>query len=134
MTLALPEEVPKEQQQHIKNLMLSLQQNLPCPTCAEHLTEEMEEDPIETHLGSRQKMIDWMIEIHNKVNKRTGKPTMTRDQVLEEYELAFDKFSRYGQYMAVLGENPLKSSVPCLRSNLLAAFTSVVLPSFFLAT
>ncbi|CAJ1393315.1 unnamed protein product [Effrenium voratum] len=110
VTLALPEKVPQEQQAQIKNLVLSLQEVLPCPLCAEHWRKNMDEDPIEPHLGSREALVDWLIGMHNKVNKRKDKPVMTRDQVLGEFQLAYDKFGRFGGYQAVLGDTKSAAS------------------------
>mmetsp|Transcript_9632 Transcript_9632/g.17306 ORF Transcript_9632/g.17306 Transcript_9632/m.17306 type:complete len:207 (-) Transcript_9632:52-672(-) len=119
MTFALPDEVPEEEQQHVQNLMLALQQVLPCPTCSYHLTQEMDEDPIDAHLSKREDLVDWMIALHNKVNKRTGKPILSRDEVLEEYLVANDKSGESDRYMAVLGPDsppPKKSAASLLQS------------------
>ncbi|CAK9008273.1 unnamed protein product [Durusdinium trenchii] len=43
LTLALPEEVPREQQAQIKNLLVSLREVLPCAQCSDHWREQMEE-------------------------------------------------------------------------------------------
>ena len=47
-------------------------------------------------------MVDWMIRMHNKVNLRNGKAFQDKEQVLEEFQLAYDKFGRWGGYQAVL--------------------------------
>ena len=45
----------------------------------------MDDYPIEEALGSREAMIQWLINIHNEVNKELDKPIYTYDQVIEEY-------------------------------------------------
>ncbi|CAL1131799.1 unnamed protein product, partial [Cladocopium goreaui] len=104
MTLALPEEVPKEKQLQLKNLLVALQEVLPCSMCAEHWRRHMEEDPVEPHLAHRSSMVEWMIRMHNKVNELNKKPIQSKEEVLEEFQLAYDKFGRYGGYEAVLGQ------------------------------
>jgi len=110
MTLALPEEVPKEQQLHMKNMLVALSEVLPCSLCSENWRQNMKEDPVDPHLGHRSSMVDWMIRMHNKVNALNHQPLQTRDEVLEEYQLAYDKFGRYGGYQAVLGPRSYSSS------------------------
>jgi len=101
----------------VKNLMLALQRVLPCPMCSEHLTREMEEDPIEPNLAKREDLVDWMILIHNKVNKRTGKAVLSRDEVLAEYTHAHDK-QLEGRYLAVIGAETPKSAASPLSLSL----------------
>ncbi|CAK9047505.1 Probable FAD-linked sulfhydryl oxidase R368 [Durusdinium trenchii] len=122
LTLALPEEVPREQQAQIKNLLVSLREVLPCAQCSDHWREQMEEDPVEPHLAHRGSMVKWMIRMHNKVNQRNGLKLQTEAEVLEEYQLAYDKFGRWGGFQAVLGPKIEKSYS-----------TSKVLPSPFIA-
>eukprot|EP00747_Dinoflagellata_sp_TGD_P165885 gnl/TRDRNA2_/TRDRNA2_187861_c0_seq1.p1 gnl/TRDRNA2_/TRDRNA2_187861_c0~~gnl/TRDRNA2_/TRDRNA2_187861_c0_seq1.p1 ORF type:complete len:223 (-),score=47.19 gnl/TRDRNA2_/TRDRNA2_187861_c0_seq1:62-730(-) len=103
MTMALPHEVPAEQQQSIQRLMQDLQKVLPCPTCGVHLEEHMKQHPLEPHLGSRDALIQWMIDIHNMVNKACGKREWTREEVMAEYNEAYKEGSKE-QYLAVIGK------------------------------
>mmetsp|Transcript_69310 Transcript_69310/g.196405 ORF Transcript_69310/g.196405 Transcript_69310/m.196405 type:complete len:170 (+) Transcript_69310:87-596(+) len=89
MTLALPEHVPLEQQQRVKELMRSLQSLLPCPSCGKHLAEHMREHPIEPHLGTRAELVRWMVELHNLVNRDCGKRAWSVEEVTVEYAAAF---------------------------------------------
>eukprot|EP00435_Cladocopium_sp_Y103_P062867 s235_g24.t1 len=110
VTLALPEEVPKEKQLQLKNLLVALQEVLPCPNCAEHWRQHMEKDPVEPHLAHRKSMVEWMIRMHNQVNLLNKKPIQSKEEVLEEFQLAYDKFGRYGGYEAVLGQRSFGST------------------------
>ncbi|CAE7354544.1 unnamed protein product, partial [Symbiodinium sp. CCMP2456] len=96
MTLALPDPVPPEQQAQVKSFVLSLREVLPCHTCAHHWRQQLEEDPIEPHLSNRTALVDWMIGMHNQVNKRNGHRIFTREEALVEFQLAYDKFGRWG--------------------------------------
>jgi len=93
MTLALPDQVPEEQQKEMLMLLVSLEHTLPCSTCGQNLAKHMKQYPVEPHLASREEMVDWMIKIHNEVNKDTGKPVISRDEALSKYTVAFDKKS-----------------------------------------
>lgn len=53
---------------------------------SEHYKEHIVSSPINTFLDSRTDLIKWTIDIHNKVNKITGKPEWTLEEVLSYYE------------------------------------------------
>jgi len=44
------------------------------------------DDPIEPELESRDKLVRWLIKIHNKVNADLGKKLYTYEQVMEEFK------------------------------------------------
>jgi len=89
MTLALPDEVPPEQQRAVKDLMEDMTKILPCPNCGVHLSEHMRQHPIDPHLGSQEKMVQWMIDIHNMVSADNKKRKWTKDEVLKQYDAAY---------------------------------------------
>jgi hypothetical protein len=118
LTLALPKEVPPDEQAKIKSLMESLPDLLPCPSCGVNLKEHMKEEPIEPNLASRDKMVTWMLHIHNRVNNLLGKRAWTEQEMRAEYEEAF---SSNGNYAAVLGGKPARSgAVPAGQIALMA--------------
>jgi len=75
-------------------LMYELQFLLPCPNCSAHLMGHMQVHPIEPHLGSREQMVQWMIDLHNAVNREKGKPTWSREAVMlkfnQEYGMMYN--------------------------------------------
>mmetsp|Transcript_22883 Transcript_22883/g.44526 ORF Transcript_22883/g.44526 Transcript_22883/m.44526 type:complete len:258 (-) Transcript_22883:115-888(-) len=104
MTLALPESVPAEQQENVKNVMYNLQKILPCPSCGKNLAHHMREHPLEPHLGTRDEMVQWMIDVHNMVNKDCGKREWSKDEVLSEYGSAFAK-GNTKRFLTVIGHD-----------------------------
>lgn len=101
MTLALPEQVPQEKRNAIENLMNALPLLLPCPPCGANLGEKLKDMPVKDHLFTRDDMVQYMIDLHNRVNKATGKPILTKEEVLKEYDAAFKRDGDV-KYMAVL--------------------------------
>merc|ERR1712232_565051 len=93
MTLALPEKVPEDKQVAIENLMESLTKLLPCPSCGVHLGEHMQQIPLDPHIGKRDSMVQWMVDIHNLVNKDVGKSEVTKDEMMKEYREAYTEGS-----------------------------------------
>jgi hypothetical protein len=59
---------------------------IPCSICREHYKEHLTNKPITPFLDSREDLLKWTIDIHNKVNKLTNKPQWTEAEVLRYYE------------------------------------------------
>lgn len=105
MTLALDDDVPADQQAHIKSLMNDLTAVLPCPSCGVNLAKHMKEHPIDMHLTKRKDMVKWMVDIHNMVNKDVGNREVSQDEALKGYKKAFAKDSDK-KYLEVLPHRP----------------------------
>ena len=60
---------------------------LPCTECVKHYQELLLKTvPIGPFLRGRYYLINWVIEIHNQVNKRLGKPTLHPKKVIKWYQ------------------------------------------------
>ena len=56
-----------------KNFYENLQNVLPCDECAKHLEQNLKKLPVTNYLSSREKLFEWTVLIHNKVNKKLGR-------------------------------------------------------------
>lgn len=82
-----------------KEFFEGLQFLLPCAICREHYREHLTEKPVSPFLDSRKALFSWTVALHNSVNKKLNKPTVTETEAL--------------QYISRLGarnRNPLWSS------------------------
>lgn len=104
MTLSLPKEVPAERQLALKAIMENLPQVLPCPPCGQNLAKHMEKVPIEPHLGTRDSLVRWMVDLHNMVNRDIGKPELTQEEALREFTAAYKSGHSHG-YLTVIGKS-----------------------------
>lgn len=59
---------------------------MPCDVCRTHYRALLGELPIEPHLGGRDSLARWFVEIHNRVNDRTGKHRLDFEFVRREYD------------------------------------------------
>jgi hypothetical protein len=59
---------------------------IPCSVCREHYKEHLTNKPITPFLDSREDLLKWTIDIHNKVNVVTNKPQWTEQEVMKYYE------------------------------------------------
>ncbi len=81
IAFSYPDEPTKQQQQEVKNLFTALKYLLPCGDCCMNYSNEVGEIPVE----SNDKLSRWLVDFHNSVNKRLGKPTYNYDQIKLEY-------------------------------------------------
>lgn len=78
----IPNEIDK---QRYKNFFVNLQNLLPCEKCKEHYKQNLISTPIDNHLDCRKSLVEWLIEIHNKVNESLGKKRLSFDEVMTYY-------------------------------------------------
>jgi hypothetical protein len=50
---------------------------IPCSSCGQHLTTTMNSVSIDDALSGNEELFAWTVELHNAVNKRLGKSTMS---------------------------------------------------------
>ena len=77
--------------QDYKNFFISLQYVIPCSVCRKNYQRHLKELPIENALESRQKLVYWLIDIHNLVNAEIGKKIMSYKNAVEKYEKIYGK-------------------------------------------
>lgn len=87
ITFNFPVNPTNEEKNNHRIFFHSLKYVLPCEACRRHYTKGIETSmPIEPHLESRDKLTRWLVDFHNNVNERLGKPKQTYDSVREKYE------------------------------------------------
>ena len=69
------------------NLMKALRTGIPCPDCSAHFNSWMNSHPMRTTLLPNIGIdhSKWFLDLHNDVNRRTGKPAWTLAQVAAAY-------------------------------------------------
>jgi len=83
VTFQYPENPTDLDKQKYYTFFNSLKNVLPCPNCREHYHENFENIPI--RLESREDLIEWLIDIHNEVNKKNNKRIYTYKEVYDKY-------------------------------------------------
>ena len=75
ITMAYPQNPTPTQKEKYKVFLLLLKDVLPCSLCAKHYEENLNILPLTDHvLSSRNNLVRWGIDIHNKVNESNNKP------------------------------------------------------------
>jgi hypothetical protein len=67
-----------------KNFFTSIQTILPCSLCSNNYARHLLELPLTDEvIKNKETLLKWTIDMHNKVNEETGKPTYTFEQGLD---------------------------------------------------
>ncbi len=83
VSLGYSPEPSKRQQEDAIQFYRSLQSMIPCSICRAHYAEFLQEIPVEQAVGSRDDLITWVFQLHNKVNARLGKRQITFEEYIQ---------------------------------------------------
>jgi uncharacterized protein (DUF2225 family) len=92
VALNYPEQPTEQDKKDYYNFFKYFQKTIPCPFCAIHFGENMKKIPI--RLKDRDSLFKWTVDMHNEVNKATGKKVLTYEEAYDET----DKNALYGLF------------------------------------
>lgn len=75
----------------IKTFFDSLKFVIPCEACRQHYNQHTTKNPIDNYLNSKEKLVEWVVNLHNTVSESIGKPTWSIEQVKEHYKNIFNE-------------------------------------------
>ena len=64
---------------------------IPCILCKNHFQENLRLFPIRNHLNNRDSLVNWLIDIHNIVNKKLGKKQFANLEIIQKYNDIYTK-------------------------------------------
>jgi len=109
VTMGYPPEPSDEQKAGARSFFESLASVIPCPICREHYAHFLKETPPDT--TSRDTLVEWAFNIHNKVNEQLGYRQITFEQFVETMRLLASKHSISLVDTATNGYNPIMFGV-----------------------
>lgn len=83
VALSYPQEPTEEDKENYKRFFYSLSDVLPCAICGINFAEKLETSP--PNLESQDSLWKWTVDVHNQVNKKNNKPTLTYDEAYSEF-------------------------------------------------
>lgn len=86
ITFNYPDNPTNQDKNNYYNFFNNLKYILPCEKCKKHYVENFNKYNLEEILNSKDNLIKWLIDIHNEVNKDTGKKTWSYDEVYKKYD------------------------------------------------
>lgn len=85
ISFAYPDNPSEEHRQAALNLFQSLKYLLPCGECCGHYCSGLSKTNLEEVVKSRESLSRWLVDFHNSVNDRLGKPSYSYAQAEAEY-------------------------------------------------
>ena len=90
ITLAYPDNPSDLDRFNYETFFNKLQPILPCAKCSQNYMRHLQEDPITNNLDSKNSLVKWLINVHNKVNKTNDKKELTYNEVMNHYKLLYN--------------------------------------------
>lgn len=92
LTLSYPENPTEDEKDTLYNFFHTLQTVLPCEKCRYNFKSHLEKTPLsEDILSNNANVIRWLFDLHNEVNKSTGKPELPYDEFIKIYSTKKDE-------------------------------------------
>jgi hypothetical protein len=86
LSLSYPENPTDEEKEIMLNFLESLQEILPCEKCRYNFNKHLDNLDMKV-LDNNINFIKWMFNIHNEVNRDTGKPILSYDDFIKMYSI-----------------------------------------------
>ena len=90
VTLAYPDNPSDIDKSNYEMFFNSLQPILPCAKCSQNYMKHLQEDPIVNNLDNKKSLVNWLIKVHNKVNKSNDKKELIYNEVMNHYKLLYN--------------------------------------------
>ena len=89
LTFYYPEKPSYKDKSNYYDFFNSLQYVLPCNICRDNYKRHLKEYPISPYLDSKKSLVEWLIHIHNLVNKENNKPLLSASDVIQKYKYIY---------------------------------------------
>jgi hypothetical protein len=110
ITLGYPNDATDEQRKNYKSFFEKFHLVIPCSICANNYKQHLIDIPLTNDiLKNKDSLIRWLIDIHNLVNKETGKPILTHDEAIALMKNNF--IPTNSQYKSTTQPEPIASSM-----------------------
>jgi len=82
-----PKKPTTEQRDAMKIWLSSLSVTIPCANCGHHFNEfvRSHQNNLDTICSSREKLFNFLVDAHNKVNQRNGKSSISYEEARKQY-------------------------------------------------
>lgn len=101
-TFEYPENPNQSDRLRIKQYFHGVVQRIPCPACRIHYKAWLRFNPVENVSHNKYHLIKWLIDLHNEVNRRTGKRVWSYQEVWDLYSTGMPRDATRWLTMAAL--------------------------------
>lgn len=81
ISLTYPEKPSSRDKEDMWRFLTSMGDVLPCRLCRTNYSSYIQKNPF--RLDNREELVDWMIDLHNSVNRRLKKKVLSREEAME---------------------------------------------------
>lgn len=85
VTLSYPDNPTPQDRAEMRKFFTSIAPVLPCPDCRTHFAKAVQTSFTETTLDNKENLFRWLVDVHNRVNRRLHKPILSYRHVSELY-------------------------------------------------
>lgn len=85
IALGYPDKPSEQDKKNYKDYYTNLWKVLPCEKCSINYVRHLRELPIDENLTDTMSLFKWTVDLHNIVNKETGKRQLSFEEALEIY-------------------------------------------------
>jgi FAD-linked sulfhydryl oxidase len=82
IVMTYPARPSAKKQQEMVDFLKSFGRVLPCKICRKNFDQYLQKNPIRAE--TRIKLRDWVIDLHNAINKRLGKRVLSHTEAVNE--------------------------------------------------
>lgn len=103
ITFGYPECPTRKNKEDMRKFFNNIGNVLPCDNCKYNFFKNCRECPLTNdYLDSRESLVKWLLKIHNLVNKETGNPQVTYQELVDKYtEMYKPKESNIATYICI---------------------------------
>ena len=93
VTFNYPDKPSQQDKNEYADFFYALANILPCSICQGHFKKNLNDLPIKFYLQSKDSLITWLFEIHNRVNVDTNKKILTFKKFKKIYKNIYNQSS-----------------------------------------
>lgn len=90
ITLNYPDNPTPQQKKEYKKFFESLGDVIPCDKCKYNYLKKIKINPV--NVESRMNLVQWLLNIHNNVNKSNGKNELSMKEFIKKYKDIYSNF------------------------------------------
>jgi len=83
----------EEEEKKVFNFFNTDVKRIPCSTCRAHYNEYLKTRDLKEEVKSKIKLVKWLIDLHNNVNKSNNKSSMSYKEVFELYNEDYNEYN-----------------------------------------
>ena len=91
ITLNYPNNPTIYDKQYYKNFFINLHHILPCEWCSKNYIHHLKKYPIDNYLNTKKNLVQWLINVHNEINKIFNKKTIDYTEFITIYKKIYNK-------------------------------------------